>query len=157
MVAHFVSADYGILQSPDGKESAQVLFKAGKSCDGYYSSNEILKHAVHAMDILKKYYQNEDHILVFDNATTHVKRADDALSARHMPKNPSKTWGIDVTITDDNGKPVMRSDGKPAKKKILMAPGCLHHHQNCRTVTTRDSTYLVFWKFCLITVEYKQV
>ena len=27
MVAHFVSADYGYLQSPDGTETARVLFK----------------------------------------------------------------------------------------------------------------------------------
>ncbi|KAG1867209.1 hypothetical protein DFJ58DRAFT_714447 [Suillus subalutaceus] len=77
MVAHFVSADYGFLQSPDGKETAQVLFKAGKSRDGYYSSNDILKHAVRAMDILEKYYPNEDHILIFDNAMTHPMMGSD--------------------------------------------------------------------------------
>ena len=31
MVADFVSADYGWLRSPDGKESARWLFKAGKN------------------------------------------------------------------------------------------------------------------------------
>jgi len=31
MVANFVSANYGWLQSPDGKESARVIFKAGKN------------------------------------------------------------------------------------------------------------------------------
>ena len=31
MVADFVSADYRWLRSPDGKESARVLFKAGSS------------------------------------------------------------------------------------------------------------------------------
>ena len=30
MVAHFVSTDYGFLQSPDGTETARILFKAGK-------------------------------------------------------------------------------------------------------------------------------
>lgn len=30
MVAHFVSADYGWLQSKDGAETARILFKAGK-------------------------------------------------------------------------------------------------------------------------------
>jgi hypothetical protein len=34
-----------------------------------------------AMDILEEHYPDEDHVLVFDNATTHLKRADDALSA----------------------------------------------------------------------------
>ena len=31
MVADFVSADYGWLRSPDGKQEARVLFKAGKA------------------------------------------------------------------------------------------------------------------------------
>jgi hypothetical protein len=35
MVADLVSAEYGWLQSPDGEEEAQVLFKAGKNCEGY--------------------------------------------------------------------------------------------------------------------------
>ena len=34
MVANLVSADYGWLKSPDGKEEAQILFKAGKNCEG---------------------------------------------------------------------------------------------------------------------------
>ncbi|KIK12901.1 hypothetical protein PISMIDRAFT_32293, partial [Pisolithus microcarpus 441] len=93
MVAHFVSADYRFLQSPDGKESARILFRAGKSRDGYYSSNDILKQATQAMDILEKHFPGEDHIFIFDNATTHLKHAENALSACHMPKNPSKSWG----------------------------------------------------------------
>jgi hypothetical protein len=89
MVADFVSADYGWLQSQDGKESARVLFKAGKARDGYFTNEDILVQAAKAMEILKKDYPDEDHVLVFDNATTHLKRADDALSARKMPKGPS--------------------------------------------------------------------
>lgn len=34
MVAHFVSGDYGWLQSCNGNESACVLFRAGKGRDG---------------------------------------------------------------------------------------------------------------------------
>ncbi|KIJ10549.1 hypothetical protein PAXINDRAFT_164241 [Paxillus involutus ATCC 200175] len=86
MVADFVSADYGWLRSPDGKESARVLFRAGKSRDGYFTNDEILEHVETAIAILQKHYPDEDHIFVFDNATTHLKRADDALSARNMPK-----------------------------------------------------------------------
>jgi hypothetical protein len=39
------------------------------------------------MDILDEYYAEEDHVLVFDNVTTHTKRADGALSARSMLKS----------------------------------------------------------------------
>lgn len=73
MVAHFISADYGYLQSPDGTETACVLFQASKGHDGYYTNNHIIQHAEKAIEILQKYYPNDDHILVFDNATMHVK------------------------------------------------------------------------------------
>jgi len=42
MVAHFVSVDYGYLQSPNGTETACVLFKAGKGWDGYYTNEHII-------------------------------------------------------------------------------------------------------------------
>jgi hypothetical protein len=54
MVANIVSADYGWLKSPDGKEEAQVLFKAGKNCEGYFTSDDILEQAEKAINILKK-------------------------------------------------------------------------------------------------------
>jgi len=51
MVAHFVSADYGWLQSPDGKETACVHFKAGKNREGYFTNENILKQTQTAMDL----------------------------------------------------------------------------------------------------------
>ncbi|KAG2340211.1 hypothetical protein BDR05DRAFT_977477 [Suillus weaverae] len=113
--------DYGWLRSPDGEESAYVLFQAGKACDGYFTNDDILAHATKAMDILEKWYSHEDHVLVFDNATTHLKQADDALSAQKMPKGPSATWGVPWTIKDANGNIVFGPDGKPLKEKIPMA------------------------------------
>ena len=73
MVADLVSADYGWLQSPDGEEEAQVLFKAGKNHEGYFTAENILNQVAKAIDILEKYYLDEDHVLVYDNATTHQK------------------------------------------------------------------------------------
>src|SRR6267154_5257164 len=118
MVADMVSPDYGWLQSPDGKQHARVLFKAGKARDGYFTTQNILDQASNAMDILRDHFPDEDHVMVFDNATTHLKRADDALSARKMPKSPSKTWGVTVNVKDANGKPVVHPDGKPVKECI---------------------------------------
>jgi len=123
MVADLVSADYRWLRSPDGKEEARVLFKAGKNREGYFTSDDILEQANKAMDILQKHYPDEDHVLVFDNATTHLKRADGALSARYMPKFTSKmetNWGVEVNVQNENGKPVYGSDGKILKTKIQM-------------------------------------
>jgi len=104
MVSDFVSADYGWLRSPNGNESACVLFKAGKGSDGYFTNDEIVAQVGNAMDILVKHYLNEEHIFMFDNAKTHLKCAIDVLSARKMPKSPSESWGIMVIAKDANGK-----------------------------------------------------
>ena len=127
MIADFISADFGWLISPDGKQSARRLFKPGKNRDGYFSNEDIIEQADEAMDILLKYYPEFDHVLVYDNATTHLKRADDALSARKMPKGtpkPGKNWGIEVSKRDPiTGKAVYCTDGSVEKTKILMQDG----------------------------------
>jgi hypothetical protein len=137
MVADMVSSDYGWLRSPDGTETARVLFKAGKAREGYFTCEDILKQASSAMDILEKHYPDEDHVMVFDNATTHLKRADDALSARHMPKfspkngdkwdgtdwgegRQPKNWGVEVNVVDENGKAVHGPNGVVLRKKVPM-------------------------------------
>ncbi|KAF8809148.1 hypothetical protein BYT27DRAFT_7222690 [Phlegmacium glaucopus] len=129
MVADFVSADFGWLQSPDGKKSAQRLFKPGTNHDGYFTNDDIQEQVQAAMDILLEFYPQFDHIFVYDNATTHLKRAEDALSARQMPKNIPKegtNWGIEVTKCDaTTGKPVYKPDCTPEKIKIRMKDGQL--------------------------------
>jgi hypothetical protein len=120
MVADFMSADYGWLESPDGKEEAHILFKVGKNRKEYFTANE---QAEMAIDILKQHCPDEDHILVYDNATTHLKYADGALSAQRMPKSTSKpesNWLVEVTVRGENGKPVYEPDGKVLKTKIWM-------------------------------------
>ncbi|KAF9461006.1 hypothetical protein BDZ94DRAFT_1374217 [Collybia nuda] len=126
MVADFVSADYGWLRSPDGSESARVLFKAGKAREGYFTSDDIMKQASAAMDIVQKHFPDEDHLFVYDNATTHLKRPDDALSARKMSKGVSKpgtNFGVERLVIGENGKPVYTPDGKILKEKVNMANG----------------------------------
>jgi predicted ABC-type ATPase len=81
MVADMVLADYGWLQSPDGSEDTRVLFKVGKNHEGYFILEDILKQTEKAINILEKYYPDEDHVLVYDNTTTHLKQPDGALSA----------------------------------------------------------------------------
>jgi hypothetical protein len=120
MVADFMSADYGWLCSKNGQESARVLFRAGKAWDWYFTNENIVVHAAKAMEILEKNYPDEHHVLVFNNATTRLKRADDALSAQKMPKCPSATWGVSITKKGNDGRPVIGMDGKPVKEKIRM-------------------------------------
>ena len=115
MVADFISADYGWLHSPDGSQQAWVLFKAGKAREGYFTNNDILQQATHAMDILQEHYLSENHVFVFDNATTHLKWADNAFSACKMPKHPPRhgcNWGVMVAVLDGKGKPVFDPNGK---------------------------------------------
>jgi hypothetical protein len=85
------------------------LFKAGKARDGYFTNEDILKQTKRAMEILKKHFPDEDHVFMFDNATTHMKHADGALSARQMPKGISKpetNFGIEINVIGDDGKQV---------------------------------------------------
>ncbi|KIJ58494.1 hypothetical protein HYDPIDRAFT_178060 [Hydnomerulius pinastri MD-312] len=119
MVSDFISADRGWCRSPDGKESAQVLFRTGKSRDGWFTNEDILEQTSRTMDLLEKHYPNSDHVLIFDNATTHLKRAKGAISARHMPKG-TKEWGVDKVVKDVAGKPVCGPDGKVMKMKLPM-------------------------------------
>ena len=126
MVADFVSADYGWLRSPDGTESARVLLRPGAHRDGYFTHDDVIAQVTKAMDILTKYYPHDNHIFVFDNAPTHVKRATDAISARNMPVNtsaPGKNWGVKTPSLDENGNQIFNPDGKKAMKSIPMAPG----------------------------------
>jgi hypothetical protein len=123
MAAHFISADYGWLASPDGKESAQILFHAGKARDGYFDNDNIRVHLGVAMDLVAKYYPDDDHVFVFDNVTTHLKQPEGSLSVLKMPKNPSEIFGVEVNVIGDDGKPVFHPSGKIVKKRIPMGNG----------------------------------
>ncbi|KIK73265.1 hypothetical protein PAXRUDRAFT_178870, partial [Paxillus rubicundulus Ve08.2h10] len=126
MVADFVSADYGWLRSPDGRTQGRVLFRCGKARDGYFTNLDIQNHTKNVMNILDEHYRDEDHTLIFDNATTHLKHADNALSARKMPKGVPKNgvnWGVEVNQIDADGKPVFSVDGKVCKSKVPMLDG----------------------------------
>ncbi|KAH7919685.1 hypothetical protein BV22DRAFT_1107991 [Leucogyrophana mollusca] len=116
-----------VKESVTGQEIARILFKAGKARDGYFTNDVILRHVELAMDILNKHYPHEKHVFVFDNATTHLKRADDALSGRKMSKYPMKPgqplFGVERAVIGANGKPVYGANGKVLKEKVRMAYG----------------------------------
>jgi len=57
MVVDLVSADYGWLQSPDGEEEAQVLFKVGKNREGYFMAENILNQAARQLIFSKNSIQ----------------------------------------------------------------------------------------------------
>lgn len=76
-----------------------------------------------AVEILQKYYLDEDHVLVFDNSTTHLKRPEGALSALRMTKGSSANFMVEVNEVAQDGKLQYSADGKVLKKKVPMAHG----------------------------------
>src|SRR5882724_13259285 len=97
MVADFVSANYGWLHSPD----------------------DILWQAMHAMDILQEHYPSEKHVFVFDNAMTHLKWADNALSTHKclsiLPGMAvtGKSWSWSLMV---KGNQCLTQMGRPSAK-----------------------------------------
>ena len=128
MVADYVSADFGWLQSPDGTRTARRVMKPGKNRDGYFTSDDIGEQAEAAMDILTEFYPEYDHHFVYDNAPSHLKRPEASVTARRMPKftpKIGKNWGIDAPQRDALGNLVYKPDGSLAKEKVRMSDAVL--------------------------------
>jgi hypothetical protein len=68
----------------------QFQEQKGKTDKGT-SQMMIIAQSRTTMDILSKHFPDEEHILVFNNTTTHLKLADDALSAIKMPNPKSES------------------------------------------------------------------
>ena len=133
IAARFASADHGFGCSHDGKETSNIIFKAGAARDRYFDNNNILTQAKKHMDLCKKYWPDEEHILIFDNATTHRKQPNNALSTQKMPKNTPKegcNWGVQVVEKGPDGKPIPVPDGKSKKKIIRMGPAYFENGQH---------------------------
>lgn len=112
MVANFVSAKYGWLRLPDGTKSARVIFAPGKNWDGYFVNKDILAQAETAMDILAEHYPNNNHVFIYNNATTHQKCAANAPSAQKMPKKPNNNFFFGMPDLDDDGNPILDENGE---------------------------------------------
>ncbi|THV05625.1 hypothetical protein K435DRAFT_816328 [Dendrothele bispora CBS 962.96] len=124
MIADYVSADFGWLRSLDGRSARRVMFP-GKAKDGYFTAEDIQEQANAAIDLVHELYPDYEHIFIYDNATTHLKRPDGSLSARKMPKGPSSKFFIEVSKRDANGKLIYNPDGSIAKEERQMEPGVL--------------------------------
>ncbi len=74
--------------------------RPGKNKDRYFSNKNIIEQAEAAIVILCKHYPQYEHVLIYNNALTHLKQAPDALSVHWMVKNIPKTgknWGVEAT------------------------------------------------------------
>ena len=124
MISHVVLADYGFLEARDGSRTACQIFKPGKNRDGYFTNEDILDQFRKMVAIAKLEYPNDEHVFVYDNATTHLKRPENAPSARHMPKftpKPGNNWLIEVSKRTPDGHPIKKPDGTIEKVKVPMA------------------------------------
>ncbi|THH27698.1 hypothetical protein EUX98_g6488 [Antrodiella citrinella] len=133
MISDFYSAEFGWLRSPTNpNRAARRLFKAGKNRDGYFTHEDVINQAMEAAAIVKDAWPEYNHVFVFDNAPTHMKRPDDSLLARNMPKGPSDTskktktgyrqnFGVDRTLRRTDGTVVYaEKDGKILKERVNM-------------------------------------
>ena len=80
------------------------------------------------MDILGKHFPGDQHIFVYNNACTHLKRSPYSLSTCQMVLNtpkPGKNWLVEVPEFDNQGRQAYASDGTELKKKVQMGPGNL--------------------------------
>lgn len=128
MIADYFSADFGWLRGING-HTAQRKLCPGKNKDGYYTANEIESQAQEGMDICQEMWPDYDHVFIYDNATTHLKRPEGSLSARAMPKflsgsrSPNthdSNFLVEVNRCDAQGKPVYDSTGQIIKDRIPM-------------------------------------
>ncbi|KAH0586474.1 hypothetical protein H2248_007705, partial [Termitomyces sp. 'cryptogamus'] len=105
----------------DSKETAHVVFCAGVCHEEYFISEDILEQAEKAIHIVMEHYSHKDHVFVYDNATTHLKHADEALSATKMPKRSSrcveKNFGVFVNMLGTDGWPLQDAEGKIYKEE----------------------------------------
>ncbi|KAE9386279.1 hypothetical protein BT96DRAFT_1086592 [Gymnopus androsaceus JB14] len=121
MIACFVSCDFGWLCAPDGRTAERCMFP-GKAKDGYFTAADILEQDNAAIDLVNELYLEFDHVFIYNNATTHLKREDTTLSAHKMPKGPSSNFHVFVTEHDADGNIVHLPDGSVSKVKVPMGP-----------------------------------
>src|SRR5277367_1077241 len=82
-----------MLKSFDSRSvEARIYFRAGKNRDGYFDCDDLLKQTEAEIELFEDSFPGTAiAAFAFDNAPSHQKCADDALSVRYMPKNP-KVW-----------------------------------------------------------------
>ena len=89
----YVDSEHCVKESLTSVREAWVIFKAGKSQDGWFSGEDLLQQVDMAIDIFEgKTNRFATGLFLFDNAPSHQKCTPDALSAQKMPKNPHLTW-----------------------------------------------------------------
>ena len=116
MFAHFVSADFGWLEAPDGR-SAQRVIRPGKNRDGYFTSDEVLEQANAVMDLCQELWP--------DSSFMTMQRLMSSVPRMHFllvkcQRISQKVMGIGW-LKPSNGMRIKDAAGNPMKEKIRMA------------------------------------
>ena len=105
MVSDFLTPDWGCLHNGDEwvplfvhhltiilnifafAREAWVIFKAGRNCNGYFNTDDLLQQVDKAIDIFEGLTKDwAQGLFLFDNAPSHQRHVPDAISAWHMVK-----------------------------------------------------------------------
>ena len=77
------------------------MFKPGKNRDGYFKAEDLIAQVDRAMDIFEaKTNGLAQGLFMFDNAPSHLKRADDAISSRKMVKSALLFFFMSLFLID---------------------------------------------------------
>ncbi|KAI0721788.1 hypothetical protein C8Q72DRAFT_890182 [Fomitopsis betulina] len=93
MISDFLIPEWGCLT--DHNDEARVIFKAGKNRDGWFDGDDLMKQVENAVNVFKARTNGfANGLFLLNNAPSHQRHADDALSARKMPKGPHEMWRL---------------------------------------------------------------
>ncbi|EUC54171.1 hypothetical protein RSOL_032510 [Rhizoctonia solani AG-3 Rhs1AP] len=122
MVADFVGID-GWLTGPNG-ESTRVVMYPGTNRDGYMNNGRICTQLENAIKLAKAKYPHAEHVFIYDNATKHTKRRENALSVTKLTIGHSPNFS-DIIGTNEKGEKIRQRmcDGVMPDG----SPQCLYH------------------------------
>ena len=89
--------------------------------DGYSNSDHLLQQVEHTMDIFEQVHPEAQGLLLFDNAPSHKKLADDALNVDRMIVHPGGMQpAMRSTIWDGKVQVMVYPDGTPKEMEAVL-------------------------------------
>jgi hypothetical protein len=105
--------------------------RPGKNRDGYFTNEDILDQFQDMVEIAKIISPHDNHISIYNNASTHLKRRGNALSAWKMPfrtPKPGKNWLVEVSELGPDRRTMRNPDGTAQKVKVQMENSFINGH-----------------------------
>jgi len=83
----FLFFSFALTHYESSYREAQIMFKPGKNRDRYFDSKELIAQVNRAIEIFEAKDGLAQGLFMFDNAPSHLKHAEDAISATKMVKS----------------------------------------------------------------------